>query len=85
MTTIELQEIKENIGEVIHQARVSGESVGVTEDGTLVAYLLPVRNGESLEAGGEKIDLDALVAEISAHWPKGVSAVDAVRDVRREL
>jgi hypothetical protein len=29
--------------------------------------------------------LNRLSAEISSHWPKGVSAVDAIRDVRREL
>jgi prevent-host-death family protein len=29
--------------------------------------------------------LDELAAEIGAEWPAGVSAVDAVRDVRRDL
>ncbi len=30
-------------------------------------------------------NLDRLSAEITALWPKDVSAVDAIRDVRREL
>jgi len=31
------------------------------------------------------IDLDEIAADINASWPKGVSAEDAVNDVRREL
>jgi hypothetical protein len=30
-------------------------------------------------------EIDELAAEISKHWPKGVSAVDAVREQRRNL
>ncbi len=30
-------------------------------------------------------NLDRLSAEIGAHWPKDVSAVDAIRDVRGDL
>jgi|GEM_PF-2037897 len=30
-------------------------------------------------------DWDQLAKEISKHWPEGVSAVDAVHDVRRDL
>ena len=30
-------------------------------------------------------DMDRLAVEISKVWPEGVSAIDAVRDVRREL
>jgi hypothetical protein len=28
---------------------------------------------------------DELAEEISRHWPEGVSAADAIADVRREL
>ncbi len=30
-------------------------------------------------------NFDRLVTELGVHWPEDVSAVDAVRDVRREL
>ena len=39
------------------------------------------KNGEMTAVLSE---LDQLSAEISARWPEGVSAVDAVNDVRRE-
>lgn len=42
------------------------------------------------EPTGEEIaavlsDLEVLSAEISAQWPEDVSALDAIRDVRRDL
>ena len=30
-------------------------------------------------------NFDRLVAELGIQWPEGINAVDAVRDVRREL
>ncbi len=32
-----------------------------------------------------RANFDRLVAELGVQWPEGVNAVDAVRDVRREL
>ncbi len=30
-------------------------------------------------------NFDRLVAKLGVHWPEGVSAIDAIRDVRRKL
>jgi hypothetical protein len=42
---------------------------------------------ERLDEEWEKVwaEMDELAAEISKKWPKGVSAVDAVREQRRNL
>ncbi|MDQ6692957.1 MAG: hypothetical protein M3014_00830 [Chloroflexota bacterium] len=86
MTTIELHELKDKVSEVLHRAQRQGETIQVTEGGTLLALIMPMqrdREGDRVEgSNGEVMDVEALVAEISAHWPRGVSAVDAIRDGR---
>jgi len=60
----------------------------VTKRGEVIAHLVPVRKPQqSAEQTDDAVwtDLERLAAEISANWPSNVSAVDAVRDVRREL
>ncbi|HYP41284.1 MAG TPA: hypothetical protein VEX13_13075 [Chloroflexia bacterium] len=83
MRTIEMQELEEHVSEVIRQASERGETIEVTENGTVRALLVPVNNREPDENG--EMDLDALVAEISKHLPERVDAVEMIRDIRREL
>ena len=56
----------------------------------MVARLVPAGPLELSPTEKEKLaavcaDMDQLAAEIATHWPAGVSAVDAVREQRREL
>ncbi len=44
-----------------------------------------VRVPEKRELVARLAKIDRLAAEIGSTWPAGVSAVDAVRDVRRDL
>jgi len=87
MSDVGIRELKANTSEIIRRVRERGEVVDITSHGEVVARLVPVR--PPLPAPGEVAalltDLDQLAAEISTAWPAGVSAVDAVRDVRREL
>lgn len=88
MKTVGVRELEENIDEVLEQMRETGEVVAVARDGEIIAHLVPAPKLQPpLErpSGGIWTDFDRLVAEIGVHWPEGVSAVDAVRDVRREL
>ena len=87
MVTIGVRELKQQTSKVLRRVREEGETVEITFRGETIARLIPV-NPPTLSK--EKIvaawaDLDQLTAEISAKWPEGVSAVDAIRDVRREL
>ena len=88
MKTFDVVELTERIDEVLRMVEKEGEIIGITNHGEVIAHLVPVSSSQS-PAGSAKrdvwTDLDRLAAEISAHWPADVSAVDAVRDVRREL
>ena len=88
MKTLGVRELKERISEILRMVQEEGEIIEVTNRGEVIARLVPARKALSsldLEEDDVWTDLDRLSAEISAHWPSGLSAVDAVRDARREL
>ena len=88
MKTLEVGELIEHIDEVLRMVEEEGETIEITSNGEVIAHLVPVgRPKSSAEPAKRDVwaDLDLLAAEISAHWPADVNAVDAVRDVRREL
>ena len=88
MKTVGIRERKEHTSEILRELQQNKETVEVTNRGEVVALLIAVNKPKhSLEPPDRAIwtDMDRLTAEISARWPKDVSAVDAVRDVRREL
>ena len=88
MKSLEINQFIERIDEMLRIVVEEGETIEIAKQGETIAYLLPVhkdpQTGER-ELPALWTDLDRLSAEISAHWPEGLSAVDAVRDVRREL
>ena len=53
----------------------------------MVAQIIPVMSEEERRSriNAAIACMDALAEEISESWPNGVSAVDAVREGRREL
>lgn len=88
MKTFEVNELTEHIDEVLHLVEEEGETIEITNHGEVIAHLVPVLELQSsVESAKSDVwaDIDRLSAEIGAHWPPDVSAVDAVRDVRREL
>jgi antitoxin (DNA-binding transcriptional repressor) of toxin-antitoxin stability system len=97
MLTVEISELCEGM-EAVYQRAGEDEIIVVTAQGKPVARILPERRRvpfrkkaiEQKPYSTEELaqtlkDLDELVKEISKHWPDGVSAVDAVREQRREL
>lgn len=85
MLTVDIHELEEHTREVLRQVE-DGETVEVTNQGRAVARLIPIAQLENKQAAeAHPIDINTLVDEISAYWPEGVSAVDAVRDVRRDI
>jgi antitoxin (DNA-binding transcriptional repressor) of toxin-antitoxin stability system len=83
MKSVDVTELHEHTGEVLAKVR-NGETLEVIESGVTIARLVPVSYSLSDEEIEEILeDLDTLAAEISAKWPKGVSAQDAIDDVRR--
>ncbi len=87
MVTIDVRELEEHAAEVVRQVK-SGETVQLVEDGRKVATITPVqpqRPYSEEEGRAFLAELERMAEEIGKYWPEGVSAVDAVRDVRREL
>ena len=87
MVTVGVRELKQQISKILRRVREEGEIIEITYHGKIIARLIPVNPPEAATemTPAKWVDLDQLSAEISAKWPEGVSAVDAVRDVRRDL
>ena len=89
MRYVGVRELKGRLSHILREVREEGEEYLITYRGRVVARLVPVLSPTE-QLGEEKIrnlvrDFDRLVAEIGRAWPKGISAVDAVRDGRRDL
>lgn len=87
MSTVGVRELKQETSKILRRVREAGETIEITYHGEIVARLVPVNPPQPAdeEIAAVLADLEALSAEISAKWPEGVSALDAVHDVRRDL
>ena len=92
MRTIGIRDLKTHLSEILRQVQEEGQVIEVTNHGEIVARVVPVRKRGGLKANAKDkanstvwTDLERLAAEIGAHLPERVDAVQAVRDVRREL
>jgi prevent-host-death family protein len=85
--SVGVRELREKTSEIVRDVREKGEVVNVTYRGKTVARIVPTDpprpDPEAVAAWWER--WKALGAEISKYWPEGVSAVDAIREQRREL
>lgn len=83
--SIGVRELREHASEVLRRLRETGDEVLVTHRGRVIARLVPVPSPES-DACDEEVwaEIDALAEEIAAKWQGNVSAVEAVREARRE-
>ena len=88
MATVAIHELHEQTDDVLRRVREHGEPVDVVDGNQIVAILVPVlpmtdelraRTLAALDA------LDVVAEQIGDEWTDGMSAADAVRDVRREL
>lgn len=87
MVTIGIRELKQQTSQILRRVREDKESIEITYHGEAVARLIPVvpSSPPIEDVAAILTDLNQLSAEISAQWPDGVSALDAVHDIRREL
>ncbi len=89
MRSVSVRELKEHASRILREVEEGGEIIEVTNRGRVVARLVPERRrltaAEKATVARVWADMDELAAEVGAHWPPGVSAVDAVREQRREL
>jgi prevent-host-death family protein len=82
MADIGVRELKQNASEILRRVREGNETFLITHRGRVIARLLPV-NGRKRHWREVWADMDRTAEQISKDWPKGVSAVDAVREQRR--
>ncbi|MBM3312045.1 MAG: type II toxin-antitoxin system prevent-host-death family antitoxin [Candidatus Aminicenantes bacterium] len=87
MYQIGIRELKAHAGEILRRVREWGEIVEITYHGRTVARIVPSRSAQRTVAESSPVwsDLDRLAAEIGARWPEGVTAVEAVKEGRRDL
>lgn len=87
MPTVGIRELKTNTSEIVRRVRELGEVVDITHRGEVVARLIPARPilAPADELSALWADMDRLAEEITTHWTGSRSAVEAVREGRREL
>ncbi|NPA91740.1 MAG: type II toxin-antitoxin system prevent-host-death family antitoxin [Chloroflexi bacterium] len=89
MPYVSVRELKGHLSRILREVREEREEYLVTYRGRVVARISPVepQRRQMEEEKVQKImrDLDRLAAEIGKKWPEEVSAVEAVREGRRDL
>jgi prevent-host-death family protein len=84
--SVGVRELKENPGKFLRLVRDTRQELDITIRGQAVARLVPLEQRISDEELSEYWRRhDELADEIGRHWPEGFSAVDAIREQRRDL
>ena len=84
MRTLEVRELRDNLSAVLQAVEEAGEVVEVTNQGRVVARLVPAPRPQLGQPEIDELiaDMDRVAAELGAHWPPGITALDALDDVR---
>lgn len=87
MGRISTEDLHTRTTEILHRLRDTGEAIEITEAGTVVARLVPPPTAEPGQFNLDEFwaEWDRLSREIGDSWPTGTSALDSVREQRREL
>ena len=87
MRSVGIRELKERTSQILRRVREQGQEYQITYHGRVIAHLVPASAPRSTQANPSAVwtDLDRLAAEIGDHWPSGITAVQAVREERREI
>ena len=87
MESVAIGELEQHAGAIIRRVREKREEVAITDRGRVVARIVPAEDEQEMRKASREAwkRLEELGKEISAAWPEGVSAVEAIREQRREL
>ncbi len=87
MSSVGIRELKSNTSEIVRRVHERGEVIDITHRGELVARLIPASSttGKADEIAALLAEMDRLAEEVTAEWAGTRSAVDAVRESKREL
>lgn len=85
MESVGVRDLKERASEIVRRVREENASFAVTFRGQVVGRIVPEQPGrptpEDLTVFWD--ELDQLIEDIAAKTPRGVSAADVMRDIRR--
>jgi antitoxin (DNA-binding transcriptional repressor) of toxin-antitoxin stability system len=86
MRAVGVRELKDGATELLRQVRERGETIALSHRGQVFARIVPVQEAEGAARSFDEWETaaKALADGISQRWPAGVSAVDAVREQRRD-
>jgi antitoxin (DNA-binding transcriptional repressor) of toxin-antitoxin stability system len=86
MKTIGVRELTERINEILRLVE-EGETIALTDHDEVIAHLVPTHTSQEdiKKDSAAWENLKRIASELEPYWPKGVDAVDIVRDVRRDL
>lgn len=84
MELIGIRDLKAHASRIVAKVRDERQPVGITYHGRIVARIVPV-DAPTTDDAAVWAEIDQLAAEISARWPAGVTAAEAVDEGRRRL
>lgn len=88
MKTIEISELRDRINELLHIIE-EGQFAEITDHGKVISRVVPpIEEAEQPDEPDDTAiweDLKRLSAELSAHAPAHVDAVDVIREMRRDF
>ena len=82
------RELLTRINEILRLVEEDGETIEITDKGKVIAHVVPTstpQNSADNKLIASLQDIDELAARIGARWKNDLDAVEAVRDVRRDL
>ncbi len=83
---VHVRQLKEQTADVLRRVDEGKEIIDVVDGGRVIARLIPVPTSISKEERHEILQRHRKLAEdIGRAWKDDVSAVDAVKEVRRDL
>jgi prevent-host-death family protein len=87
MLSVGITELKRDASTIVKRVREEKETIEVTYRGSVVAQIVPVESEEERQARFDRVwkRMDALAEKVSENWTGEGSAVDAVRESRRDF
>ncbi|MBX3070725.1 MAG: hypothetical protein KF883_09535 [Thermomicrobiales bacterium] len=83
MTQVSIDELSKHTSEIARRVREEGETIDLTDRGTVFARIAPVPALPKKSFEETWAEHDRLAREIGKRWPKGVSAAEAISEDRR--
>jgi prevent-host-death family protein len=85
--SVDVLELKEHTTQILRQVSQQRTEIQITRRGQPIARLVPIHRERARSRPSTVVwtSLDELASKIGAHWSGATNAVDAIREVRREL